>query len=338
MANDTHSGSGLSGSRMVEQRLQLNVVYACDGQYAMQLATAMRSLADSNVSSWPIKVFALASDVDRDVQLAVEESLPSGAIELVWSPVVLDAFKAYTTLPHVSQATYARLLMPVLLPPEIRRVLYLDSDTLVLGSLADLWSVELDGMAVGAVPDALIADPRLGLMSNERWTTALPSHLDSAYGVKNYFNAGVLLADLNEWRSRQITQRAIEFLERNPQSPFSDQDALNVACAGSWKVLDRQWNFQQHLALALDGVPEEQRPTIVHFVAGAKPWLPSVRHPCAALYDAIRTKTRFARSRTDRVVGWSRWWASGIRNGVRRLLSRGLKGVGPPRRSASTMP
>ena len=307
---------------IAQQALHLHVVYACDGRYAMPLATAMRSLADSNVPSWPIKVFALASDVGRDVQRAIEDSLPAGAIELSWVPVALDLFKDYTTLRHVSQVTYARLLMPLLLPPHIRRVLYLDSDTLVMGSLADLWSVSLDGMALGAVPDALIADPHLGLLSHERWTIALPSHLDAAHGVENYFNAGVLLVDLDEWRARQITQRAIEFLERHPQSPFSDQDALNVACVGSWKVLDAHWNFQPHLALKLDALPEEQRPRIVHFVTSAKPWLPSVRHPGAAVYDAVRAKTRFARSRTERVVGWSQWWASGIRNGVRRLLQR----------------
>ncbi|MGZ9156923.1 MAG: glycosyltransferase, partial [Candidatus Binatia bacterium] len=61
--------------------------------------------------------------------------------------------------------------------------------------------------------------------------------------------------------------------QAHPKSPFSDQDALNVACDGLWTRLDPRWNFLDcYESKKLSQLSAEGRPGIVHFVTYDKPW------------------------------------------------------------------
>lgn len=75
---------------------------------------------------------------------------------------------------------WAKADMIKLLPVE--RALYLDSDVLVRGDLKQLWNIDLQGKAVGAVTD-------IGFPMGHDHSTKAP-----------YFNAGVLLIDLAKAR------------------------------------------------------------------------------------------------------------------------------------------
>ena len=72
----------------------------------------------------------------------------------------------------------------------------LDSDTLVLGSLKELWDTNLNQLALGGVQDTLSSNPSCF----ERLQYA-PSY--------NYMNRGVLLLNLAYWRKHNIEQQCI---------------------------------------------------------------------------------------------------------------------------------
>jgi lipopolysaccharide biosynthesis glycosyltransferase len=129
-----------------------------------------------------------------------------------------------------------------------------------------------------------------------RWTQSEPIP-----SVASYFNAGVLLIDMERWREEQISEKAVAYLRQFPKTPFSDQDALNVVCDGRWKKLDAEWNQQNHFGTSLAETPADDRPRVVHFITGSKPWNTSQYHPSAAFYDQYRQRTRFARSLSERV-------------------------------------
>ena len=179
----------------------------------------------SNVRSWPLEFYVLSSGITDRTRERVFSSLPTGSASITWLPVALDRFRKFRTISHISQVTYARLLIPLVLPTWVSRVLYLDADLLVLGALAPLWEMDTDGSVLGAV-----ADHGVNLLIDEGRASGL-----GVPQVRDYFNAGVLLIDLDQWRQKQISEIALEYLERHPDSPYSDQDALNVACDGQWK-------------------------------------------------------------------------------------------------------
>jgi len=289
------------------------LVLACDEAYAMPLATTLRSIAESNRAHWPLDVRVITDGMSEAARERVRCSLPDGAVQLDWIVVDLAMFRQFDVLGHVSRMTYARLLIPHLLDAGVSRVLYLDTDILVLGELAPLWQADLAGAPVGAVADfhvdADLKSPR-------------PGQPKGVPRVQNYFNAGVLLLDLAECRRQRVPEQALDYLRANAGTPYSDQDALNVACDGRWTPLAPTWNFQNHHCTRIGRMPEARRPAIVHFITSSKPWKPSSTSVNAGLYDAFRSRTRFRRSAAQRIRAAFQTLAYRVQHRMTRINAR----------------
>ena len=198
----------------------------------MPLATTLRSIVDANTSGQPIEFHLLVDGISEGTRSKIFDSLPKGSASIRWVDVDLEEFHGFSTLSYISKVTYARLLIPDIFPETVSRILYLDCDILVLNDLQELCEADLEGNVVGAVVDGLDTN-----LKNNTVPTAVPR-------VRDYFNCGVLLIDLDKWRANHISSRALEYLNLNPESPFSDQDALNVACDGigkSWTSVGTTW-------------------------------------------------------------------------------------------------
>lgn len=268
------------------------IVLAADEAYAMPLATALRSIAESNSRSWPLEIHILQQAITEPTRKRIADSLPKGSTDIHWHTIDLSSFaNQYSTLPHISKMTYARLLLPQFIPEHCKRVLYLDSDILVVEDLDRLWSADLEGAVVGAVTDSFYDFAKAARPGAVRG----PS-------VKRYFNAGVLLVDVAKWRDERVSERALEYLDRFPTTPYSDQDALNFVCDGHWRDLSWNWNFQCDPSQAKPCTALGVKFSIVHFVANRKPWEPANLSPNAGFYDSFRSRTRFAR--TPRMRLW----------------------------------
>jgi lipopolysaccharide biosynthesis glycosyltransferase len=292
------------------------LTFAADESYAMPLATALRSIAEAKRAPDPLEVYILYNTFRDCTRRRVINSVLGTTLSINWIHVDLSRFEAYPTNSYISLTTFARLMIPELLPRNISKVLYLDADILVLDDLSELQHSNLNGAAVGAVLDRL--DSRL--KRGERlWTEGLPS-------VRNYFNAGVLMIDLDRWRADRISDRAFEYLRQHPYSPLSDQDALNVVCDGAWTQLDTRWNFLNDHNSLITGMPVLQRPAIIHFAGPMKPWQIGVRDPNARIYDRVRSRTFFARSKRDKAIDLLhaplRFLESGLWWQVKRQLRR----------------
>jgi lipopolysaccharide biosynthesis glycosyltransferase len=278
------------------------IVLACDVAYSMPLATTLRSIVESNRNCWPLEFHVLSAGFSNVIQGKVFDSLPKGSASVRWVEVDLKLFREFSTISYISKMTYARFLIPWVFPETISRVLFLDADLLVLDDLEKLVGEDLEGAIVGAVLDLGIDQK---IKDNNPRVSNVPR-------VRDYFNAGVLLIDLDRWRSEKISERAIEYLSRHPQSPFSDQDALNVACDGRWKKLDARWNAQDHANKEFSTMNREQLPGIIHFVTSLKPWDARSLSLNARFYDAFRNRTCFARTSRDIVKDciWHAWCRS----------------------------
>jgi lipopolysaccharide biosynthesis glycosyltransferase len=280
------------------------LVFACDQDYAMPLATTLRSVAETNRSEWPLQIYLVSHGFSERTKTKIIDSLPKGSCSIRWEPVDLARFRGFSTLRHISRTTYARLLIPSILPAGIPRSLYLDADLLVLDSLRTICDLDLEGAALGAVVDERL--DTYGKMGNTS-LAGLPFPR-----VRDYFNAGALLIDLARWRAERISEKALEYLEQCPNSAYSDQDALNVACDGLWKKLDPRWNYYQiDLKEPVSDLSDNQRPGIIHFHGWSKPWDPGSLNFNARFYDGFRNRTLFAltlgeRWRQGPTVIWAR--------------------------------
>jgi lipopolysaccharide biosynthesis glycosyltransferase len=141
------------------------------------------------------------------------------------------------TVGFTGKATWYRIFLPEL-HPGLDRILYLDSDLLVLDSLAPLWETDLTGNWVAAVTNVFQDD-----------------HLDrpaelGLSGPEVYFNAGVLLLNLAEMRADGCTEALLAYGIENAERPsWRDQDALNVVLGSRRLGLHPRWNCMNSILL-----------------------------------------------------------------------------------------
>ncbi len=276
---------------MNSEQITRPIVLACDAAYAMPLATTLRSIVEANRNSWPLDFHVLSEGFSEDTKNRVFDSLPNGAASIRWLAVDLSPFGDFATLSHISKMTYSRFLIPSIFPDTVSKVLYLDTDLLVLDDLNTLWETDLEGAVLGAVTDDLDH-----YLKGDKEGCAEVPRLKEIPRVRNYFNAGVLLIDLDRWREERISEKSLKYLAQHPTLPFADQDALNVIGDCLWKQVESRWNFQDHYEKRIAEMNPNARPGIVHFVTRFKPWKPSSASVNALFYDDFRNRTLFART------------------------------------------
>lgn len=192
---------------------------------------------------------------------------------------------------YLPTAMWHRVFLPEL-APELRRVLYLDADTVAMDSLEPLWATGLGDRPVAAV--ANVPDP---------WTAP---YFESLALPTPYFNSGVLVMDLDRMRADGYQRRIVEFARRDPMR-FGDQDTLNVVLSGERAELDPRWNVMNSFyeypdaAVALFGRKQLEaalsRPGIRHFEGPGpnKPWHVRCDRSDAAAYLHHRRMTPWPR-------------------------------------------
>lgn len=256
------------------------VALAADEKFLQHAATTICSVLQNTTSS--VHFFVLHNGIDEgSLDQLADFVLPyHSSLQAIKVQNVPDGLKVHG---HASIANYFRLLLPICLPDEIEKVLYLDSDVLVRKDIVPLFSIDLENCAVAAVEDM-------------EWLPAWLDRLDIPRNHK-YFNSGVLLINLKEWRMRQVHAMVIRFIQEHPEKiVFWDQDGLNAVLHDEWKELPYAWNVQNGFfskeLLTIRHADVVEDPYIVHFTGDtSKPWINDFRHPFSADYFNYRSQT-----------------------------------------------
>ena len=149
---------------------------------------------------------------------------------------------------------YYRLMAADVLPDE-DKIVYLDSDIVVLEDIAHLYAVDMGDALLGTV----LADRS----SDRRMSEVLGVPIGAT------FNSGVLLCNLAEWRKVDVFRRCMEALERfQDKLRYPDQDALSIVCGERTIGLDPRWN---NTTCPPNRVGVLQR-GICHMYSALKPW------------------------------------------------------------------
>lgn len=158
-----------------------------------------------------------------------------------------------------SIGTLYRLKLAEILP-DIRKVIYLDSDVIVNLDLKILWEIAIDSSFCGAILDHKATRYK---WSNRRAFRRM------GIDYKRYFNAGILALNLEKIRNKMLLwKQAMEFFEKyRKDTIFFDQDALNNLLQKETIFLNERFNF---IPIGEKGNAKEIE-AIIHF-AGPKPW------------------------------------------------------------------
>ncbi|MCD9622794.1 glycosyltransferase family 8 protein [Rhabdothermincola salaria] len=263
----------------------IHVVTAADEAFVAPLAVLLQSLADT-ADDQGVEVTVLTSEVDPVEPQALLAPRSAPRLEVRPLPVPDAAVDGVHLPRYLGRPSAWRLLMGSLLPPEVGRVIYLDADTMVRRSLSDLADVDLGGTTLAAVRDPVL--PWFGAPGAIAWDEL---GLDPA---TPYFNSGVLVIDLDRWRTDHVGERALDLVRRHRLS-YGDQCGLNLTLDGAWTPLPPCWNVQAgHLGrrdtLGWVAEPADELeaartdPALVHFNEShfGRPWAAISTHPYVA--------------------------------------------------------
>lgn len=291
----------------------IRVACAVEGEDYVRHCSAMLHSLIAQHSSGDVEIHYLygpdTSERGRQQLRAMVERL-GGTIEFHFIPD--ERVQGLPVEGFTGKATWYRLFLPELLP-SVERVLYLDSDLLILDSLTELFELDLGGWVLGAVTNV----PQRADLGRATWV-GLPDD-------RAYFNAGVLLMNLELMRREGTVDGLLRWSVANAEKyGWRDQDALNVVLYKRRLPLHPRWNCMNsiiHFSWAADlcgakAVEDARaRPAIRHFEGPAwgKPWHLLSPPDMRRLYASHRRETP-----------WPRVWPTGCtpRNLLRYVFRR----------------
>lgn len=246
---------------MAKTTKEIPIFFAVDNGYCPFLAVAIQSLIDNASAENTYLIKILNTDISEENKRKIgkyeRENVDIEFVDLnYYIQKVKD--KLYTR-DYYSKTTYFRLFLPNLYP-QYDKVLYLDSDIVILDDIAKLYNTDMGDNLVAAAPDDVIQ--------------AMPvfqDYVEKVVGVadsRRYFNAGILLMNLHELRRFKFQEKFVYLLDKIKFAVAQDQDYLNRLCKGRVKLLDRTWDRMP--------IPDPKIKTedvkLVHYNLAFKPW------------------------------------------------------------------
>jgi lipopolysaccharide biosynthesis glycosyltransferase len=274
------------------------IVLAADNNYVMQLATTACSVISNIKSGNQLVIFIIAKGVEASGKNKVLKSLTKTNVRVEWIEPDDAKLSNMLVCDRITIAAYYRILIPEILPTQYKKVIYLDSDLIVQADIEDLWNLDMQDKYVLAVQEMGVP------------------YVSSPGGIKKYqelgipgdmkfFNSGVLVINLDKWRTDNIAAKSIEYVEKYKQYVrLHDQEALNVVLSDKWGEIDPRWNQQvhtfYHASWKESPLTEEaynnviNDPYIIHYSSAGKPWKLGCKHPYKHLFFKYLDMTAWA--------------------------------------------
>ena len=260
------------------------VVFAADNNYVPMLTTTIASMLENASPERLYDVVVLTRDITGDNEAGMRSYLEGLAphVQVRFHNVapVIDRYNLATSNEHISVETYYRFLVPSVLP-FYDKVLYLDSDLIVEGDVAELYDTDLGDDLLGAVSDI---DYLGNLNMNDGVRLSYTNRVLKMDDPYHYFQAGVLLLNTRAMREAYSTEQWLQFASA-PDFIYDDQDVLNAHCEGRVRYLDPSWNVMHDCGARVANVfsfapaktyqaylAARSHPRIRHYAGFEKPW------------------------------------------------------------------
>lgn len=253
---------------------RINIVLATDNNYAQHATVTMVSALCNSEFPNKLRFFVIDDNIGNENKQKMQLSVNNLGGQICFVKENNTVLDNVFVSGNLTRAAYFRLDIPNILPNYIDRVIYLDCDLLLLKDVYALWQIDLQGMPLAAAED-------FGILASSSKCAEKIKNL--AWNKKySYFNSGVLIIDVKQWREKKFAKKLLELVAtRNFR--HHDQDALNFLFMNSWMKLPLQWNviptvFNMPLLtlfnsdLRHEALNALKAVSIIHYAGGYKPW------------------------------------------------------------------
>lgn len=213
---------------------EVPVFFATDDNYAPFLAVTFKSILDNASKDFSYKFYVLTTNLSSSYEKRIKEFESEDVkIEFIFLKETIEKIKAKFHLrDYYSIETYYRFFIANMFP-QYDKVLYCDCDVIVLGDIAELYNHNIDNYLVGACPEEVMTEVKI-----------FGDYVEQALNVdcEKYFNAGVMLMNLDGFRKENIEEKFFDMLQKYTFRVTQDEDYLNVLCKGKVKLFHLGWN------------------------------------------------------------------------------------------------
>ena len=236
------------------------IFYACDDAFVKYTIVSLKSIIENASKDYQYKVHVLHTDISLDMMNKTKELANDNfSIEFNNVDSFLKSISHKLPLRHYySKTTYYRLFIAEMFP-DYDKAIYIDSDTVVLGDIAELYNHDLGDNYIGACNEQAMVQ-----------VDVYGTYCETVVGVdrNQFFNAGMMVINCVQFRQKKILDQFIKLLGTYNFIVTQDEDYLNVICKGKVKWIDNSWNTE----VIGDIKYSDDEINMIHYIMVAKPW------------------------------------------------------------------
>lgn len=236
------------------------IFYACDDTFVKYTIVSLHSIIANASKEYQYHVYVLHTGITEGMMQRLY-ALANDNFTVSFEDVTSYMQSISDKLPirdYYSKTTYYRLFIAEMFP-EYTKAIYIDSDTVVQGDISKLYHTDIGDSYLGACHEqAMVQVDEYG------------TYVEKVIGISrhNFFNAGVLLINCEQFRLRAVLDKFIEYLHIYNFVVTQDEDYLNLICKDHVYWLDQRWNTEIFGEIPY---PIEEA-CVLHYIMTSKPW------------------------------------------------------------------
>lgn len=241
---------------------QMNIMVSSDKKYLDYLMTMLFSLKKHNDE---FTVYFLNRNISQKRMQRfikqVKKETGCNCVEIKMDEELCEQLPIY--FKRISVETYLRLFAPFYLPQDMDRILYLDVDIIIKKNLKDFYYQDFEEKSLVTIPESL---HKSSIIKEHKEKVGLNAE-------HKYFNAGVLIMNLDKIRRTTSTDMILELINKKREClEYQDQDVLNLLFKNDVKYESKYYNYQS-IWRAKINKEELDKIYILHYSGDEKPWM-----------------------------------------------------------------
>lgn len=275
----------------------MNIVYSASDLYSSLAGISLTSLFINNKWADEINVYIMDNGISADNKKKLLALAKQFGRRICFFILPEKLLKTEINIQRWNISTFGRLFEASALPKNINKVIHIDCDTIIDGSLEPLWNVDMTGKAVGGAVECL----------SDRYKEMI-----GLSAAEHYINAGNIILNLDFIRKSGYEERFLSYIRKHAAMlTYVDQEVLNAVIPENEKVIvplrfnsysiihyftyDRLKQVRAVNSFCTEGEYNEAAasPVIIHytncFMEGTRPWIEGDRHPLKSRFDYYKS-------------------------------------------------
>ena len=278
--------------------MQINVSYACNEAYIEQTTVSLVSLFHNCSVPSQLHIFFIdmgTNDISKKEMKSFVESFGAEYTTISFDEIAYDLNVSDKTGRHI-KSVYAKIFFGRL--PDIDKIIYLDSDIVIVDDIKSLWDIDLGQNVIAGVETI----------------HTIEDNIKIGYTVEERaINDGMVLMDLIKWRNGGYLEKCLAYIAKyDGEPPVLSEGTINAVCREKILIIHPRYNLMSAIVGAnVDTIrcltgrgyytqaeidDATHNPCIIHFLSGFynRPWCKHCNHPMKAEYIKYRKMTKWA--------------------------------------------